>query len=121
MVEQSLQGLQGLQGFQALQGLPGLQGALLHDEQRRKAAELMAVRQAHAQQMSELVARHEHQIAAVGTQLKEVSSPEFAEYSKQVVANARALGALANELLMGVQPAPPPGSMLVLLASPPPS
>jgi len=35
---------------------------------------------------------HEHQIAAVGTQLKEVSSPEFAEYSKQVVANARALG-----------------------------
>ena len=64
MVEQGLPGLQGLQGFQALQGLPGLQGALLHDAQRRKAAELMAARQACAQQMSELVARHEHQLAA---------------------------------------------------------
>ena len=64
MVAQGLQGLQGLQGFQALQGMPGLQGALLHDAQRRKAAELMAARQACAQQMSELVARHEHQIAA---------------------------------------------------------
>ena len=42
MVAQGLQGLQGLQGFQALQGMPGLQGALLHDAQRRKAAELMA-------------------------------------------------------------------------------
>ena len=63
MVEQGLPGLQGLQGFQALQGLPGLQGALLHDAQRRKAAELMAARQACAQQMSELVARHTLQIA----------------------------------------------------------
>ena len=64
MVEQRLQGLQGLHGFQALQGLPGLQGALLHDAQRQKTAEVMAARQAYAQQMSELVARHEHQIAA---------------------------------------------------------
>ena len=63
MVEQRLQGLQGLHGFQALQGLPGLQGVLLHDAQRRKAAELMAARQACAQQMWELVARHTLQIA----------------------------------------------------------
>ena len=66
MVEQGLRGLQGFQGFQALQGLPGLQQrqALLHDAQRRNAAYLVAARQAYAQQMSELVARHEQQIAA---------------------------------------------------------
>lgn len=34
---------------------------------------------------------HEHQIAAVATQLKEVMSPEFKEYIKQVKANAKAL------------------------------
>merc|ERR1719343_43234 len=34
---------------------------------------------------------HEHQIAGVATQLKEVMSPEFKIYSKQVVNNAKAL------------------------------
>merc|ERR1712071_423992 len=36
---------------------------------------------------------HEHQIAGVATQLKEVMTPEFKEYSKQVKANAAACGA----------------------------
>ena len=36
---------------------------------------------------------HEHQIAAVATQLKEVATPEFRAYSTQVVANARAASA----------------------------
>merc|ERR1712151_1493996 len=34
---------------------------------------------------------HNHQIGALAAQLLEVSTPEFVEYSKQVVANARAL------------------------------
>ena len=34
---------------------------------------------------------HEHQIAGVATQLKEVMSPEFQAYAKQVVANCKAL------------------------------
>jgi glycine hydroxymethyltransferase len=34
---------------------------------------------------------HQHQIAALATQLLEVRSPEFKAYSKQVKANARAL------------------------------
>ena len=36
---------------------------------------------------------HEHQIAAIATQLKEVATPEFKAYSTQVVANARAVAA----------------------------
>jgi len=36
---------------------------------------------------------HEHQIAGVATQLKEVMTPEFKTYSKQVCMNAAALGA----------------------------
>uniref|UniRef100_A0A7S2R9J6 Serine hydroxymethyltransferase n=1 Tax=Eucampia antarctica TaxID=49252 RepID=A0A7S2R9J6_9STRA len=36
---------------------------------------------------------HEHQIAGVATQLKEVMTPEFVVYSKQVKANAKACGA----------------------------
>jgi glycine hydroxymethyltransferase len=39
---------------------------------------------------------HEHQIAAVATQLKEVASPEFKEYAIRVKANSKAL---AQELL----------------------
>jgi len=35
---------------------------------------------------------HEHQIAGVATQLKEVCTPEFKTYAKQVVLNAQALG-----------------------------
>jgi glycine hydroxymethyltransferase len=35
---------------------------------------------------------HEHQIAAIATQLKEVATPEFKEYSKAVRTNAKALG-----------------------------
>merc|ERR1711908_71530 len=35
---------------------------------------------------------HNHQIAALATQLKEVATPEFATYIKQVKANAAALG-----------------------------
>jgi glycine hydroxymethyltransferase len=35
---------------------------------------------------------HNHQIGALAVALKEASQPEFAEYSKQVVSNARALG-----------------------------
>lgn len=34
---------------------------------------------------------HEHQIAAIATQLKEVMTPEFKQYIKQVKANSRAL------------------------------
>lgn len=34
---------------------------------------------------------HNHQIAAIATQMKEVASPEFKAYSKQVKANAKAL------------------------------
>merc|ERR1712079_700890 len=34
---------------------------------------------------------HNHQIGALAAQLKEVNSPEFKEYSKQVVENAKAL------------------------------
>merc|ERR1711881_756961 len=34
---------------------------------------------------------HNHQIGALATQLKEVATPEFVEYSKNVVANCRAL------------------------------
>eukprot|EP00667_Euglena_gracilis_P021814 EG_transcript_24029 len=34
---------------------------------------------------------HENQIAAIATQLKEVMSPEFQAYAKQIKANARAL------------------------------
>lgn len=33
---------------------------------------------------------HEHQIAGIATQLKEVATPEFKEYAKQVIANSRA-------------------------------
>ena len=36
---------------------------------------------------------HEHQIAAVATQLLEVMTPAFTDYAKQVKANAAALGA----------------------------
>mmetsp|Transcript_754 Transcript_754/g.1209 ORF Transcript_754/g.1209 Transcript_754/m.1209 type:complete len:469 (-) Transcript_754:96-1502(-) len=36
---------------------------------------------------------HEHQIAGVATQLKEVMTPEFKQYSQQVKKNAAALGA----------------------------
>merc|ERR1712178_561133 len=34
---------------------------------------------------------HNHQIGALAAQLKEVNTPEFVEYSKQVVANARTI------------------------------
>merc|ERR1712167_100137 len=34
---------------------------------------------------------HNHQIGALAAQLKEVNSPEFVEYSKQVVANCKTL------------------------------
>merc|ERR1739845_84400 len=34
---------------------------------------------------------HNHQIGALATQLKEVNTPEFVEYSKKVVANASML------------------------------
>merc|ERR1712232_979728 len=34
---------------------------------------------------------HNHQIGALATQLKEVNTPDFVEYSAQVVANAKAL------------------------------
>eukprot|EP01065_Artemidia_motanka_P026850 TRINITY_DN32086_c0_g1_i1.p1 TRINITY_DN32086_c0_g1~~TRINITY_DN32086_c0_g1_i1.p1 ORF type:complete len:480 (+),score=208.40 TRINITY_DN32086_c0_g1_i1:57-1442(+) len=40
---------------------------------------------------------HEHQIAAIATQMKEVATPAFKEYSRQVRSNARALA----ESLMG--------------------
>ena len=36
---------------------------------------------------------HEHQIAAIATQLKEVATPEFRAYAKQVRANAKAVAA----------------------------
>jgi glycine hydroxymethyltransferase len=35
---------------------------------------------------------HNHQIAALACQLKEVQTPEFVQYSKQVIANCQALG-----------------------------
>jgi len=41
---------------------------------------------------------HQHQIAAVATQLKQVLSPEFKEYSVQTKANAVALGKFMMEL-----------------------
>merc|ERR1712183_54711 len=41
---------------------------------------------------------HEHQIAGVATQLKEVMSPEFKTYSIQVRNNAKAIGAKLIEL-----------------------
>ncbi|CEM39356.1 unnamed protein product [Vitrella brassicaformis CCMP3155] len=40
---------------------------------------------------------HNHQIAGLATQLKEVATPEFAEYARQVVSNTKALA----EVLMG--------------------
>ncbi len=39
---------------------------------------------------------HDHQIAGIAAQLKQVDTPEFKEYCKQVKANAKAL---ADELL----------------------
>jgi glycine hydroxymethyltransferase len=39
---------------------------------------------------------HNHQIAALATQLREVATPEFQEYSKRVVSNC---SAMANELI----------------------
>jgi len=36
---------------------------------------------------------HEHQIAAIATQLREVMTPEFHAYARQIVANSRALAA----------------------------
>ena len=39
---------------------------------------------------------HNHQIAALATQLREVATPQFAEYSRQVVRNCRAM---ADELV----------------------
>jgi glycine hydroxymethyltransferase len=36
---------------------------------------------------------HMHQIAAIATQLKDVCTPEFKAYAKQIIANSRALGA----------------------------
>lgn len=41
---------------------------------------------------------HEHQIAGVATQLKEVNTPEFKLYAKQVKANAKALAAKLSSL-----------------------
>jgi glycine hydroxymethyltransferase len=41
---------------------------------------------------------HEHQIAGVATQLKEVMTPEFKAYVQQVKANAAALAAALTEL-----------------------
>lgn len=40
---------------------------------------------------------HEHQIAAVATQLKEVATPEFKQYAQQVRANAKALAERLKE------------------------
>lgn len=40
---------------------------------------------------------HNHQIAAVATQLREVATPEFREYARRVVANSRALAAALIE------------------------
>jgi len=36
---------------------------------------------------------HNHQIAAIAVQLREVATPEFADYAKQVVANCKAMAA----------------------------
>jgi len=41
---------------------------------------------------------HEHQIAGIATQLKQVATPAFREYAQQVVANSRALAAKLMEL-----------------------
>jgi glycine hydroxymethyltransferase len=41
---------------------------------------------------------HEHQIAAVATQLKEAMTPEFKQYAKQVKANAKALADKLTEM-----------------------
>lgn len=41
---------------------------------------------------------HEHQIAAIATQLKEVATPEFKVYSQQVKKNAKALAAKLTSL-----------------------
>ena len=40
---------------------------------------------------------HNHQIAAVATQLREVATPAFKEYARRVVANSRALAAALME------------------------
>merc|ERR1711979_30071 len=40
---------------------------------------------------------HNHQIGGLATQLLEVNTPEFVEYSKQVVANAQTLAAALQE------------------------
>merc|ERR1711862_236812 len=40
---------------------------------------------------------HNHQIGALAAQLLEVKSPEFTEYSKKVIANARTLAAALKE------------------------
>merc|ERR1719145_302771 len=40
---------------------------------------------------------HNHQIGALAAQLKEVNSPEFKEYSKQVVENTQALAGVLME------------------------
>lgn len=40
---------------------------------------------------------HEHQIAAIATQLKEVMTPEFKAYAKQVILNCQALAAFLVE------------------------
>ena len=40
---------------------------------------------------------HEHQIAAVATQLKEVASPEFKTYIQQVKSNCQAMAAALVE------------------------
>ena len=34
---------------------------------------------------------HDHQVAAIATQLREVATPEFKQYCKQIKANAKAL------------------------------
>ena len=40
---------------------------------------------------------HNHQIAALAVQLKQVNTPQFVEYSKQVIANSRAMAAALKE------------------------
>jgi glycine hydroxymethyltransferase len=40
---------------------------------------------------------HNHQIGALAAQLKEVKTPEFVEYSKNVVANASVLAETLKE------------------------
>lgn len=41
---------------------------------------------------------HNHQIAALAVQLARVNTPEFKEYARQVILNAKALAALLNSL-----------------------